>query len=53
MKCPKCGYNIPSKKIAADLGKKGGSVRSPKKSEAAKKREQRKRERTTLEDLRQ
>jgi hypothetical protein len=24
MKCPKCGYAISEKKIAADLGAKGG-----------------------------
>jgi adenine-specific DNA methylase len=24
MKCPKCGYQIPMKKAAAEMGKKGG-----------------------------
>lgn len=43
MKCPKCGYNIHRKKLAADMGKKGGSVSSPEKKAAAKAREERKR----------
>ncbi len=43
MKCPRCGYNIPRKKLASDMGKKGGSVSSEAKKQAAKEREERKR----------
>ena len=43
MKCPKCGYNIPRKKLASDMGKKGGKVSSNAKRQAAKDREARKR----------
>jgi len=25
MKCPRCGYKIANKKIASELGRKGGS----------------------------
>lgn len=43
MKCPKCGYRIPSKKLAAEIGRKGGSVSSDAKRKAALEREERKR----------
>jgi hypothetical protein len=42
MRCPKCGYKIPIKKIAAEIGRKGGSVSSEAKSKAATAREKRK-----------
>jgi len=43
MKCPKCGFNISQKKLASDMGKKGGAVSSVAKRAAAKAREERKR----------
>lgn len=44
MKCPKCGYVIPAKKMAAEIGRKGGKVSSKAKIDAALAREARKRE---------
>lgn len=42
MRCPRCGKPIPAKLLAAELGKRGGSKGGRKKSEAARKREERK-----------
>jgi len=44
MKCPYCGKTIKTVWIASEMGRKGGKVSSDTKREAAKNREQRKRE---------
>lgn len=44
MKCPYCGHKIPTNKIAAEMGRKGGKVSSNVKRAAAQARETRKRE---------
>jgi len=44
MKCEYCGHRISTKKVAAEMGRKGGKVSSKAKIDAALAREARKRE---------